>query len=200
MTRHNKNFKSIGIAALAGLGLMLPFRHASAATASGNTPLSVTIPPFVILYYPASISMTLLDRWTNQYEGGTGTVTSFSGVTDGGTLDVNIQPGDDPSTTTAITISNAWAVRGLSPAGTATVTIKPMTTPGGTDITLNGPSGTGSLTIDSLTATSGGQETFGLTGMTPVYGDVGMTIDMAGALKSGTFDGGDGYTITVVTN
>jgi hypothetical protein len=192
-------FKRIAIATIAGLGLMLPLHRASAATASGSTTLSVTVPPFVILYYPSNISITLKDRWTGATAGGTGTTTAFTEVVDGDTLDATINPGTDPSTTTAITISNAWAVRGLSAAGTATVSIKPKNTPAGSTITLTGGSGAGSLTISSLTATSGGNATFGLTGMAPVYGDVGMTIDMADADKSDTFAGGDGYTITVTT-
>ncbi|UWX57069.1 hypothetical protein NY406_07515 [Chlorobaculum sp. MV4-Y] len=160
----------------------------------------MTVPPFVILYYPSNISITLKDRWTGATAGGTGTTTTFTDVVDGDTLDATIDPGTAPSTTIAITISNAWAVRGLSAAGTATVSIKPKNTPAGSTITLTGDASAGSLAINSLTATSGGSATFGLTGMTPVYGDVGMTIDMANANKSGTFAGGDGYTITVVTN
>jgi hypothetical protein len=187
MKKHLKNFKNISIAALAGLSLLAPVHAALAAQSVGTTTLTVTIPPFAILYYPNSIAMTLKDKTDAD---GVNTSQNLLYNEETGAMDLEVDPGTAPSNSTSITLANVWAVRGLSTGGNATVAI--TSTASTLTLSNGGTISIGTLKVNN-TETSA---TVALTGMTPVKGSVGMTIDMANATRSGTFTGGS-YTLTV---
>ncbi len=190
MNNTQRSFRHIGIGLLSGICLLGPCRQASAATSTGTTTLSVTIPPFAILYYPTSIAMTLKDK---SVAGGVDTAQSLTYDESTDAVSAVISPGSAPSNSATITLPNVWAVRGLSTGGNATVAIS------STASTLTNTGG-GTISIGTLKVNNtAGSATVALSGMTAVTGSVGMNIDMSNATKSGTFTGGS-YTLTMTVN
>lgn len=183
----NKLTRIIGTCSLAALGTLGLAGNGQAATSSGTTSLSVTIPAFAILYYPSSIAVTLADKTDGD---GVDTLQDLTYDESTDTMSGEVLPVAAPSNAATITLPKVWAVRGLSSSGNATVAISSSST------TLT-KTGGGTIGMSALKVNgSTGSTTVALSGMTAVKGNVGMTLDMSSASQSGQFTGGS-YTITV---
>ena len=198
-----KLLKFMGAAVVAA-ACFSPVNHdACAASQTGTTTLTVTVPPYVVLYYPTSLKVILADA------GSTKTSTADVSWTETDT-DPNpaltVSPFTAPySATKALTVPKIWAIRGISASGSATVAIAGTSsqtttvTNSGNNILISG------LSVSSGSVASNSSISVPLTGMTPVYGNVGMTLNMAdlnstsGGVISGDYTGGQ-YSITVTVN
>lgn len=188
----------MGLAAVVAASLSFT-NNVQAATATGTTSLTITVPPFVVLYYPSALNIVLADPGTTQTA--TSSVSWAEGNADP-SPSLTVSSADVYANNKAITIPNIWAIRGISASGKASVSITgtsgQTTTVSNTgkDIDVSG------LQVSSDSVEAGTNILVPLAGMTPVYGNVLMTLDMdelnsgAAGIKSGNYTGGQ-YTITV---
>ena len=197
-----KLFKTLGICSLAlPACLALAGGSASAASVSGSTNLTVTVPPFITLYYPTALKLTLADAGSSAIATTADvTGTEAAGVINAATLDVS-SAANPYTATKSLTINDVWAVRGLTASGSVTVAITQtaITLTNGTK-TISIPAA-GLKVADAVTTAGAASITSALTGMTPAKGNIKMTLDMstlntAGAI-SGAYTLNSAYTITV---
>ncbi len=171
-------------------GLAAPLHSATAAT--GLTDVSVNLPNIIILHYLDSVALTFTATADTSVvetnvtgSGPLGALTVAGGLTTG-SLSV---AGIDSVNLSAVpvTINNAYAIRGLSASGDASVSNVITTadaTKGGSTVTLSNPG------VSAATITLGG-----LGGANAVFGNVTFDVDLSAATESGNHTGAQ-YTIT----
>lgn len=167
-------------------GLTAPLHSATAAT--GLTDVSVDLPNIIILHYLDSVALTFtaasdvsLVETNVTGSGALGNLTVAGGLTTA-TLDNSTD-----LNALSVTINNAYAVRGLSASGNATVSNTITTadaTTGGSTVTLSNPG------VSSGTIALGG-----LGRPNAVFGNVTFDVDLTSATSSGNHTGAQ-YTIT----
>ncbi|NTW56317.1 MAG: hypothetical protein HGB20_04650 [Chlorobiaceae bacterium] len=198
-----KLLKFMGVAVVAAACFYLPNHDARGASQTATTTLTVTVPPYVVIYYPTSLKVILADA------GSTTTSTAAVSWTETDTdpnPTLTVSPFTAPySASKSLTVPNIWAIRGISASGSAGVAIAGTSnqtttvTNSGKNIPISG------LNVSSGSVAAGSSITVPLNGMTPVYGNVGMTLDMTAlnsispGVKSGDYTGGQ-YSITVTVN
>jgi len=179
---------------LAIFGMALP-AHAQAV---GATTVDINFPDIVILHYFSTVDVTITNSALGTFLTGSpgdsdadaGAATPASG---GFTQDLAIGPPaltGDPSAA-LLTLQNAWAVRSISLfAATDTELAITNSTP-----TLNHTTTAASMTTIAVAVddgvTNGATITFAAPGLvSPVVGDVELTIDMTNAINAGDYVGG----------
>lgn len=197
-----KQLKYLGMAIFAAASISLTSYDAQSATASGTTTLRVTVPPYVVLYYPSALTIVLADIGTTQSP--TASV-DWTENNEDPTPSLTVSSTGPYSAAKSLTVPNVWAIRGVSASGNASVSIAGST---GTSTTVSNSGKnipiTG-LNVSSGSVAAGTPITVPLTGMSPVLGNVGMTLDMSAlnsgssGVLSGTYTGGQ-YSITVTVN
>jgi hypothetical protein len=178
MKNLTKTIITVAVSAL--LLTMAPWQNARAAT--GSTDVTINFPNIVILYYPDTLLLTFTasDITDNS---ATPIDSAALGATAG--FDANITSAGTPVTDVAVTISNAYAIRGISSSGAFTVS--------------------GSFTSD--TASNGGSDAVGsnlavsdaapsASFATPEVGDITFDLDIQDVTTSGNHTGMT-YSITV---
>lgn len=176
---------------------------AEAATKTGNTTLSITLPDCIILHYYSALNLTFEEYAQAVDEGGSGTWNvQWSGAADGGSQLSASTIQDVLPGTVAMTIPNVWAVRGLSPSGNAKVTLTVVNSQlvsGSSKITIL--SGAGQTQIDDNAGHSGTSINTSLNGIAAsnaTIGNVRMTLDFSQTNMAGAHSGGQ-YKITAET-
>ncbi|MBM3162521.1 MAG: hypothetical protein FJZ79_04235 [Chlorobi bacterium] len=176
---------------------------ASGATKTGSTTVSITLPDCIILHYYSALNLRFEDYSQAVDEGGGGSWNvQWSGAADGGSQLSASTIQDVLPGTVAMTIPNVWAIRGLSPTGTAKVTISVVNNQmlsGSSKITIL--SGAGQTRIDDNAGHSGTSINTSLNGLTTssaTIGNVRMTLDFSQTNMAGTHSGGQ-YKITAET-
>lgn len=177
---------------------------AIAASTSGTTNVTVTVPEFIILHYYSSVTLNFATPDSEALNEGSNTVdASFDGTTSGGAdlAEANLMNAAlelDGSKTT-VTLSNVWAVRGFSTNGNAKVEVS---VPAGKEtMSLNGSEISISNVKVSDNVTSGSSITTKLNGITKsnaTFGNIEMDLDFSKTSRSGLHTGGQ-YTITATT-
>lgn len=164
-------------------------------TASGNTDISVTLPPIIILHYISEVSLSFTDISTSVDEGAgswdiawTDAASNVSGELTSALLDdATTEP--DGKTTFNITLPNVWAVRGYSSSGTASLLIEEGNT------TLE--NGQSEIVLSDFSVSDDEPELNGLAKGNATIGSVSFVMDIIGAGISGTYEAeGAEYTLT----
>ena len=202
-TDMKKLLKFMGVAVVAAACFSLPNHDARGASQTATTTLTVTVPPYVVLYYPSNLTLVLADVGSNK--AATADV-SWTETDTNPNPTLTVSPFSAPySASKSLTVPNIWAIRGISASGSATVAIAGTSN----QTTTVSNSGT-NIPISGLSVSSGSTGAATtipvlLNGMTPVFGNVGMTLDMtalnsaSAGVKSGNYTGGQ-YSITVTVN
>lgn len=171
-------------------GLAAPLHSATAAT--GLTDVSVNLPNIIILHYLDSVALTFTATADTAIletdvtgSGALGALTVAGGLTTGSLTAAGVDAID--LSAIPVTITNAYAVRGLSATGEASVSNAITTTDatkGGSTVTLSNPG------VSAGTITLGG-----LGRPNAVFGNVTFDVDLSAATESGNHTGAQ-YTIT----
>ena len=198
----------LGVLALASVLTLLPPNNTKAASTSGSTSVSVTLPDVIILHYFSGITLnfnTDIEDPVNESAGSSwtvswdGTSSSTDELTDSNLDDMTVTATDLDGGTVTVNIPNVWAIRGFSSDGTATVEIdiddSELTA------TATGSSATIAMSdekVDDNNGHVGDPITAALNGIrktNATIGDVNLTFDFTNAVESGSYTGGQ-YTIT----
>ena len=167
---------------------------AMADTATGNTLFTVKLSPVTLLYYYAQINLTLDSTAMLAVAGGSPAalaataLTATSGNVSGGA--VSLSAGITPSAVAGINavgldITNAWAVRSVTTAGSGKTTVS-VAFSGGPTATLNGAVDTTSNIVLSNAGTN--VAPFAGTGLGGVQlGDIKMNMNLANAKSADTY-------------
>jgi hypothetical protein len=196
----NKKIRSIALgAALLGATCFSSSAHA-ATTQTGTTNVTVITPAFVVLSYYDTINLTLSAPTSGDGKVSTaqGVSVSWNGGQDTQTVDAGIAATGGTGVT-AVTLQNAWAVRGLSPSGTVTVAIASASG----DTLTNGTStiGMSGYTVSSGAVAAAASITAPLAGLSAANstkGNVNLNLNFSGTTKSGAHTGGK-FQITATT-
>ena len=169
-------------------------------TQTGTTNVSVITPAFVVLSYYDTINLTLSAPTSGDGKVSTaqGVSVSWNGGQDTQTVDAGIAATGGTGVT-AVTLQNAWAVRGLSPSGTVTVAIASASG----DTLTNGTStiGMSGYTVSSGAVAAAASITAPLAGLSAANstkGNVNLNLNFSGTTKSGAHTGGK-FQITATT-
>jgi hypothetical protein len=187
-----KLFKILGTCSMGVMGVLSSGSSAMALT--GATTVTVSVPAFLVLYYPTSLTINLYDASTAT---ATATLTSDESPTDTFTTSALTVASTNVYGSKTVNIPNAFALRGITSGGSARVQIATNNTTL-TESTNNSPSKTITVSAPKINNVDN-DENITLTGMTPVYGSVTLTLDMSAlnSAKSGNFVGTTPtYTIT----
>ncbi|NTW55653.1 MAG: hypothetical protein HGB20_01250 [Chlorobiaceae bacterium] len=173
-----------------------------AASTSGTTNVTVTVPEFIVLHYYSSITLNFATPETEAINQGQNSMdVSWSGTTSNGS---SLESGnlmtaklELDGTKTNVKLNNVWAVRGFSKSGNATVAVtipQNKMTLGSSEIGISNAQVTdGTNTGVSISTKLGGITRAGAT-----LGGVRMDLDFSKTSLSGTHTGGQ-YTITATT-
>ncbi len=189
-------------AALLGTFGVSSSAHA-AASQNGTTSLTVTMPEFIVLSYYGNLGLTLTaNNSTSASDAAYNIAWADTGTGDAVTTISGAGGGADSQ---AITLQNAWAIRGLAPTGKATVAIESVSS------SLSRTSGVGGAAVTSTIAMSGLNVGYGgatstsinaplngLSSGSATKGDVTMTLNFANTKLSGQHTGGS-FKITATT-
>lgn len=189
------------------LGIILSIMTTSpamAASTSGTTNVTVTVPEFIILHFYSSVTLNFATPDSEALNEGSNSVdAAWDGTTSGGTdlAEANLMNAAlelDGSKTT-VKLSNVWAVRGFSRNGNAKVEV---TVPAGKAVMSNEGS---EISISNVkvgdNTSSGSSITTKLNGITrnnATFGNIEMDLDFSKTSRSGLHTGGQ-YTITATT-
>ena len=182
------------------LGLaMTPTPAAAAVNATGNTIFKVILQPVVILDYYQEIDLTIDSTALQTLVGTAGLAHSLSAISanaSGTSLTANASLtglGGNSLSNVNLDISNAWAVRSITTAGsspgTTTVTVAFSS---GSTATLTGVTDTTSKIGLSTPGTGTSTVSFSGSGLAPAnakFGDVSMTMDLSTAKSADTYAG-----------
>ena len=164
----------------------------SAYAASGSTSVSVAFPEIIILHYRSALNITFTGAADFAIdEGAAGTLSlPLSSASGDGTLSVS----GTTTTDIPVTVSNMWAVRGITNTGTISVggSINTDTaTVGGSEVVMsNLEIASGGVSGSTITVPSSG---YALS--TAVKGDVSFDLDISDVTQTGSHTG-ISYTIT----
>ena len=173
-----------------------------AASTSGTTNVTVTVPEFIVLHYYSSITLNFATPETEAINQGQNSMdVSWSGTTSNGSSlqSDNLMTAklELDGTKTNVKLNNVWAVRGFSKSGNATVAVtipQNKMTLGSSEIGISNAQVTdGTNTGSSISTKLGGITRSGAT-----LGGVQMDLDFSKTTLSGTHTGGQ-YTITATT-
>ena len=197
----NAKITSLIAATLLTIAMATPV---AAATTSGTTNVTVTVPEFIILHYRSSVTLNFATPDSEALNEGSNSVdAAWDGTTSGGTdlAEANLMNAAlelDGSKTT-VKLSNVWAVRGFSRNGNAKVEV---TVPAGKAVMSNEGS---EISISNVkvgdNTTSGSSITTKLNGITKnnaTFGNIEMDLDFSMTSRSGLHSGAQ-YTITATT-
>jgi len=200
MTTASK-IKSLIAATLLTIAMATP---ATAATTSGTTNVTVTVPEFIILHFYSSVTLNFATPDSEALNEGSNSVdAAWDGTTSGGTdlAEANLMNAAlelDGSKTT-VKLSNVWAVRGFSRNGNAKVEVsvpagKAVMSNEGSEISISNVkvgdnTGTGSSITTKLN---------GITRNNATFGNIEMDLDFSRTSSSGLHTGAQ-YTITATT-
>ncbi len=187
-----KMVKILGTSALGLFGMITPGSNVMAVT--GSTTVTVSVPAFLVLYYPTNLTINLYDASTAT---ATAALSSTESPADTFTTTALTVASADVYGSKTVNIPNAWAVRGITNGGSARVQIATNNATL-TESTNNSPSKTITVSAPKINGIDN-DENIALTGMSPVYGSVTLTLDMSAlnSAKSGSFVGTTPtYTIT----
>jgi hypothetical protein len=191
-------------ATLLTLGLIALATSPAQAQAVGATDVDITIPDIVILHYFSSVDVEITSSALGTYLTGSagdssvdeGTVSPAAAGFD---QDLNIVPSavltGDPAAAVLV-LRNAWAVRAISLAGGANTQLDIANT----DDTLDHATTAATITVTDVSVddgtSSGATISFAAPGLvTPVVGDVSLTLDLTNADNAGVYEDGI-YTLT----
>ncbi len=189
------------VAAVLPSAAMLADNEKKTAVAA-TTNISITLPDFIILHY---------------YSGLTLNFEQFSSAVDQGSADFDVQWSGTAESNSAraeentvsqlparitIQMPNVWAVRGLSPSGSAMISIEITNSDiiSGTSI-ISMADGSGNIEIDDNSGHSGTTINTNLNGIgtdTATIGNVRITLDFSRTTRAGLHTGGQ-YKITAET-
>ncbi|NTV61802.1 MAG: hypothetical protein HGA77_10925 [Chlorobiaceae bacterium] len=173
-----------------------------AASTSGTTNVTVTVPEFVILHYYSSIALNFatpdteaLDQGENSMDAAwDGTTSNGSSLASANLMTANIEL---DGTKTTVTLNNVWAVRGFSKSGNASVSITlpgDRMTLGSSEIEISNAKVTDGTNMSSTITT----KLNGITKANATVGGVRMDLDFSKTTLSGAHTGGR-YMITATT-
>ena len=186
------------------LGMAVAPTPAAAAPATGNTVFKVILQPVTLLYYYKEVDLTIpsgvllklaggqpaaLGVQTLTASGGSSSTLSASLTSPAGAVAAGISGA-------ALTLSNFWAVRSITTAGSGntTVSVSFKSSTASTSATLTGTtSGSTSTIALSNLATSNGSFTGTGLGGTPQTGNVTMNMDLSNAATADTYAGATIY-------
>ena len=186
------------------LGMAVAPTPAAAAPATGNTVFKVILQPVTLLYYYKEVDLTIPSSVLLKLAGGQPTALGAQALTASGTSSTLSASLTSPAgavaagiSGAALTISNFWAVRSITTAGSGgntTVTVSFSSTPGSSSATLKGTASgsTSTIALSSLATTNGSFTGTGLGG-TPQTGNVTMNMDLSNAATADTYSGATIY-------
>lgn len=186
-----KLYKIIGTSVLAALAL-LSISPQAANAVSGQTNLTVDIPPFLVLYYPAALRINLADKSTVVKD------EQLFEFDEAGDLSTILTTSSAEFIDTIyLEVPNIWAIRGVTASGNAKVHIGPS------EITLTDAVSKQEIKVAvPIVNGKGDEDIVALSGSLPVFGKIGMTISLGGlnvpGSKTGSFTGGF-YEMTVTS-
>ncbi len=198
----NKKIRSIALgAALLGATCFSSSAHAAVTTSqSGTSNVSVITPAFVVLSYYDTINLTLSapSSGDGKVSAAQAVSVSWNGGQDTQSVDAGIAATGGTGVT-AVTLQNAWSVRGLSSDGNVTVAIASASG----DTLTNGTStiGMSGYTVSSgaiAAAASISAPLKGLSAVNSTKGNVNLNLNFSGTTKSGAHTGGK-FQITATT-
>jgi hypothetical protein len=173
-----------------------------AATTSGTTNVTVTVPEFIVLHYYSSIALNFTTPASESVDQGSNSmdVTWDGSTSNGSSLSSSNLIGaklELDGTATTVKLNNVWAVRGFSKSGNATVSITlpgNKMTLGASEIGISNAQVTdGTMTGSTITTKLNGITKTGAT-----IGGIRMDLDFSKTTLSGTHTGGS-YMITATT-
>ncbi len=173
-----------------------------AASTSGTTNVTVTVPEFIVLHYYSNMTLNFATPETEAINQGQNSMdVSWSGDTSNGEnlASANLMNAklELDGTKTTVKLDNVWAVRGFSKSGNATVAVtvpqNKMTLESSEIGISNAQVTDGTSTGSSITTKLGGITRAGAT-----LGGIRMDLDFSKTTLSGTHTGGQ-YTITATT-
>ena len=184
------------------LGMAVAPTPAAAAPATGNTVFKVILQPVTLLYYYKEVDLTIPSSVLLKLAGGPPTALGAQALTAGGTSSTLSASLTSPAgavaagiSGAALTLSNFWAVRSITTAGSGgntTVTVSFSSTPGSSSATLKGTASGSTIALSSLATTNGSFTGTGLGG-TPQTGNVTMNMDLSNAATADTYAGATIY-------
>lgn len=198
--------KKVLIALTAVLALVALTPSMASAQASGSVDVDITVNGIVILYYYDNISINIPSSQMAAILGATAAGGFGSGAdsswiapidaTGGSPTTLTVNNGAPANSATAVsavalTIQNAWAVRGLAASG---VTVD-VTVPPGFATTLDASSSGDTIGVSSVGCS--GTCTFQPNFATPNVGDIIMNLDFSGVNSIDTYSAGPAFTIQV---
>ena len=169
--------------------------HQAQAQAMGSTAISINFPNIVILNYFSDLTLNFTGGVISDADSDEGSASPSADLDTTASFDANVDGSTGGPTipgTVAVTISNAWAIRGISTDGTITVAAA-----WDNDTASNGSSDAvgGALTVETG-ALSGASIDVPAPGFsTPTKGDVVFDLDISGVTTAQTHTGMQ-YTIT----
>ena len=186
----------IAIALLTGLS-----SQALAASTSGTTNVSVSVPEFIVLHFYSTISLNFdaptpeaIDEGNNDVDADWNGSTSATGLDTSTLMNASLEL---DGTQTSLKLNNVWAVRGFSKSGNARIEV---TVP--SDKLQNGSS---EITMSNVRvsddAQSGSSITTKLNGISKqraTTGNIEMDLDFSRTTRSGSHSGAQ-YTITATS-
>ena len=192
-------FRSALVVAVILCAMAIPAR----AQAVGATDVDITLPDIVILHFFSAVAVTITNADLGTYLTGTAGDSTIDeaphpALSGGFTHDLLMVPNaltGDPAAAVLI-LQNAWAVRAISLAG-GTDTQLAITNTGGT---LDHATTAATISLTALTVNDGTSNaatiSFTTPGLvTPVQGDVELTLDLTAAINAGDYLNGQ-YTLT----
>jgi len=181
----HKTFRMAMLASLTAIGSIASSNLATAAT--GTTDVTINFPNIVILHYPKTITLTFTGSDVSDFViGAADTKPLLNTVTFD--ADITATTVGTGLSTVAVTLKNAYAVRGISSTGNITVgvTLNPAS--------ANATGANGSKAIASgISVSNASISAPGLT--TAIPGDVSFDLDISGVTDSGAHTGMQ-YTVT----
>ena len=203
----NKTLRASALAAslVLALGMAVAPTPVAAAPATGNTVFKVILQPVTLLYYYKEVDLTIPSSVLLKLAGGQPAALGAQALTASGTSSSTLSASlTSPAGAVApgisgakLTLSNFWAVRSITTAGSSgntTVTVSFSSSTASSSATLTGTASgsTSTIALSSL-ATSNGSFTGTGLGGTPQTGNVTMNMDLSNAATADTYAGATIY-------
>ena len=202
----NKTLRASALAAglVVALGMAIAPTPAAADTATGNTTFKVLLQPVTLLYYYQEVDLTIPSSVLLTLAGGKPAALGAQALTATGTASTLAASLTSPAgsvapgiTAAALTLSNFWAVRSITTAGSGNTTVSVSFASGtaqtGATLTGQAASSTSTIALSSLATTNGTGFTGTGLGGTPQTGDVSMNMNLSNANTADTYAGATIY-------
>lgn len=171
-------------------------------TVSATTNISIALPDFIILHYYSGLTLNFEQFSSAVDQGSTDFDVQWSGTAESNSSLAEENTVSQLPARITIQMPNVWAIRGLSPSGSAMISIEITNSDivSGTSV-ISMASGSGNIEIDDNAGHSGTTINTNLNGIgtnTATIGNVQITLDFSRTTRAGLHTGGQ-YKITAET-